>query len=316
MLGARNTGMTELTRQKVFQMASRKLRQEFEELGVIPHSGTKGGEAERLMRRFLNDHLPRRFSAVGGFIIDYQDKVSKQSDVVIYDALNCPAYRASDEAAILPNDNVAAIIEVKSTLDKERLKEAADNIRAAKSLAKTKISDGPFLVTIETLGCLFAFSSSLTLDRIAKHYSELLANQEVGSQIDIIAVLDRGTITFSAKMPTSPHWSPIVLYGLGGDAAEGVHLALGAQELGDNTLDAFLRMLIAHLASFRNSVDPSGRLWRTPGGKQLVALTYLRSITMERDPVRREEKLRRYADEAAREFASYQTKEDELPESE
>lgn len=302
--------MTELTRQKIFQMASRRLRQEFEELGVIPHSGTKGSEAERLMRKFLNDHLPRRFAAVAGFIIDNNDKVSKQTDVIVYDALNCPAYRASDEAAILPNDNVAAVIEVKSVLDKERLKEAVDNIRATKSLAKTKINDGPFLVTIETLGCLFAFHSSLTLETIAQHYNELLANQPIGSQLDIIAVLDRGTIMFSAKLPNSPHWNPIVLYGLGGEAAEGAHLALGVQNLGDDTLDAFLRLLIGHLASFRNSVDPSGRLWRFPGGKQLVALTYLRSITTERDPILRDEKLKRYAADAAREFASYATKED------
>src|SRR4051812_25038234 len=48
----RGACMTELTRQKIFQLAARRLRQEFEELGIIPHSGAKGGEAERLMRRF------------------------------------------------------------------------------------------------------------------------------------------------------------------------------------------------------------------------------------------------------------------------
>jgi hypothetical protein len=52
-------------------------------------------------------------SARAGFIIHHQDRISKQTDVVVYDALNCPVYRTSDYAGIFPADNVAAVVEVK-----------------------------------------------------------------------------------------------------------------------------------------------------------------------------------------------------------
>jgi len=71
--------------------------------------------------------LPKRFDAGSGLIIDPHDNLSKQTDVIIYDALNCPVYRASERAAIIPSDNVAAIVEVKSRIDKEKLREAFEN---------------------------------------------------------------------------------------------------------------------------------------------------------------------------------------------
>lgn len=162
--------MVNPTRQTIFSQAARKLRHDFEELSVVPHSGLKGYQAEKIIRDFLNDHLPKRFSAGAGFIIDPYDNISKQTDVVIYDALNCPVYRASDEAAIFPSSNVAAVVEVKSSLDKERLEEAFNNVLKAKQLVKYRLPESPFPITSQTLGCLFAFSSSLTLDKITEHY--------------------------------------------------------------------------------------------------------------------------------------------------
>ena len=102
--------MNKLTRQDIFEQAAKKLRQDFEALAVIPHRGAKGGESERLVREFLNRHLPGRFKAGAGFVIDKVGNVSRQLDVVIYDAMNCPVYRWSEEAAIFPADNVAAVI--------------------------------------------------------------------------------------------------------------------------------------------------------------------------------------------------------------
>lgn len=90
-----------------------------------------------MVRIFLKAHLPQRFDVGAGFIIDPLDNVSKQSDVVIYDAYNCPVYRASEEAAIFPSDNVAAVVEVKSRLTRERLHDAFQNIASTKSLRIT-----------------------------------------------------------------------------------------------------------------------------------------------------------------------------------
>ena len=110
--------MSKISRQSIFEKAACKLRQDFDELSVVPHSGLKGNQAERLVKAFLKGHLPKRFDVGSGFILDHFDNVSKQTDVIIYDAFNCPVYRASDDAGIFPSDNVAAVVEVKSRLDK------------------------------------------------------------------------------------------------------------------------------------------------------------------------------------------------------
>lgn len=275
-------------------MAAAKLRQDFQELGTVPHSGLKGDEAARLVRRFLNDHLPKRFSAGSGFTIDRLDQISKQTDVVIYDALNCPVYRASDEAGVFPADNVAAVVEVKSRLDKTRLEEAFTNIAAAKSLAKTKEPQNfPFPMASQTLGCLFAFDCELDLDTLARHYNRLLAERGLGHHVDLIAILDRAVLMMVAQPPSLP-WTSCFFEGPGGPSAEGSHLGVGVMELGEASLDGFLRFLLVHLSMFRGLVDHPG-LGR-PG--QDMKVFYLTSITFERDPQLRDLKLQRYADEA------------------
>jgi len=65
--------------------------------------------------------------------------VSKQTDVIIFNALNCPTYQASESAAIYPANNVAAVIEVKSKLDTRELEDAFNKIAGylSRSLERT-----------------------------------------------------------------------------------------------------------------------------------------------------------------------------------
>lgn len=70
--------MAMLTRFEIFAQASKRLRAEFEALSIVPHNALKGQEAERIVRDFLNGHLPKRFAAGAGFIVDPKDNVSRQ----------------------------------------------------------------------------------------------------------------------------------------------------------------------------------------------------------------------------------------------
>jgi len=175
--------MTEISRQTIFAQAARKLRQDFEELTTIPHNALKGSEAEKLIRTFLKEHLPKRFDVGSGFIIDYFNNVSKQTDVIIYDALYCPVYRLSENASIFPSNNVAAVVEVKSKLDKDQLTLSFENIFATKQLAKTQFPENSIATSL-TIGGLFAFESSISLDKIVEHYTDLLKN--IASDITLI----------------------------------------------------------------------------------------------------------------------------------
>jgi hypothetical protein len=296
--------MAELTRKIIFEQAAKKLRADFEELSLIPHRGVKGSEAEGLMEAFLSKHLPKRFAVGSGFIIDKRNVVSNQTDVVVYDAFNCPLYRASDDSAIFPSDNVAAVVEVKALLDKEKFIEACENIRATKRLAKTPMPDDfPLLVTTHTLGCIFAYRSSITLHKILDHYQEFIDEKGFNTKdhVDIIAVLDRGLITFSAQ-PKGGNWTITIIDGLGGPAMEGGHIGFGIQNLGLATLDGFFRLLLSHLMLFRGMIDHPGFDWRSAPNEGMTEIKYLTSVTYEQDPEKKKEILRAYREEVRKEF--------------
>lgn len=291
-----------VTRREIFALAAKQLRQDFHALSVIPHSGAKGGEAELLVRRFLNEHLPKRFAASSGFIIDPRDNVSKQTDVIIYDAFNCAMYRASENAAIFPSTNVVAVVEVKSILDKEKLEEAFENIAAVKALSKAKLPLPPgFLNSYQTLGTVFAFDCSITLRTLASHYGDLIRKHGLGRHIDQIVVLDKGIIGLAGK-PRGHGWNPIVYEGAGGAAGEGTHIAVGVQELKSDSLDGFLRLLLAKLDLFPSFLGHPGFDWSNTESGNQVRLEYLTSITLERDPEKKKQLLEKYAAEAKADF--------------
>src|SRR4051794_24163246 len=127
--------MNQPTIASLFAEAAKRLRTEFEFIRATnPHPGEKGGEAEAVLRRFLNDHLPHRFRATSGIVIDTENSLSKQTDVIVYDALSSPVYRASETTQIVPAQATAAVIEVKSSLSKEELTDAYAKIASVKSL--------------------------------------------------------------------------------------------------------------------------------------------------------------------------------------
>lgn len=296
--------MQKLTRQEILSQAAKKLRQDFDELLTVPHSALKGHEAEKLVRKFLADHLPKRFGVGSGFIIDQRDEISKQTDVVIYDAFNCPTYRVSDDAAIFPSDNVAAVIEVKSRLDKKELEDAFKNIQQTKALSKTTPPDVPFYVKSQTLGCLFAFDSAISMDKVAEHYTSLIRKHGIGHHIDIIVVLDKGIITLSAKL-RGFSWNTAIIEGMGGPYAEGSHIGIGNNKLKEDSLDGFLLLLLANLIPFRGMTPHPGFNWQDTASKGEVKLTYLMSITTETDPILKKRKLKEYETEVMEEFAKH-----------
>lgn len=299
--------MQSVSRQQIFEQAAKKLRADFEELSVVPHALLKGNQAEALVKAFLKAHLPKRFAVGSGFIIDSRDQISKQTDVIIYDALNCPVYRASEDAAIIPADNVAAVIEVKANLDKERLTEAAENCRAVKNLVKTKNpfgkerdkEDGPSLS--QTFFAVFGFQSALTSETLTSHYHRSIVDNGLGRHIDLMLLLDRSVSTLAIRMPETDSWSPAFIQGFPPNT-EGTHISVGTHELGAASLDGFLRFLLPQLTFFREITGHPGFNWGAMGASNMARVQYLTTMTDEMDPVRRKEKLEKYAADVAAEF--------------
>jgi hypothetical protein len=297
--GSRVAAMN-VTRKAIFEQAAKKIRTDFEALTTVPHNALKGSEAERLVRQFLNNHLPKRFCAGAGFIIDSQERISKQTDVVIYDAINCPVYRASEEAGIFPSDNVAAVVEVKSRLTKAELRDGFEKIANVKRLSKTPLSHyrlgSPSLV--QTMGCVLAFTSELTLETTQQEYGALIKEFDLGFHPDVVAVLDRGMITLVNHARGTVGWAPILAYeGIHGSAAEGAYIGVGSNELGESTLDHFLRLVLMYLTYFREIVAHPGFDWHAGAKGERISVTPLKAVTLETDPQLREQKLKQYDEE-------------------
>ena len=116
----------------------------------------------------------------------------------------------------------------------------------------------------------------------------------------MICVLDKGIVTPVLSLPDDPGWGVAFLEGLGG--AEGAHVGIGIQPLGVAALDAYFRLLLAHLSMFRSVVDHPGFGWGKHLPKGMVKVAYLTSITNETDPEKRRERLEQYATRAREEF--------------
>jgi hypothetical protein len=160
--------------------ASKKLRDEFEHIRETnSHNGEKGTEVQNVLKEFLNIQLPQRFRATSGFVIDIENQMSDHQDVIIYDAMSSAVFRYEKENQIVPSDAVAAIIEVKSVLNKAELEDAFSKIEEVKKLRKRPLGEmdqkptASEMTTTATLGVEFGFETNTKLDTLAAHCAEL-----------------------------------------------------------------------------------------------------------------------------------------------
>lgn len=169
-----------LTPLDLLQAAGRQLQAEFREIkDSNPHAGDSGAEAEEILKQFLRDRLPRRFAIESGIVLGSQGAVSRQTDLIVYDAMSAPVYRKGPRTHIVPRDNVAAVIEVKSKLSKDQLADAVDKIARIKRMPASPISGADEPVTMgpminsATWGCVFAYDAYTSLETLAENLREL-----------------------------------------------------------------------------------------------------------------------------------------------
>ena len=249
----------------LIQSAAKQLRQDFEEIqNNNPHAAESGAEAELILKAFLKDRLPRRFDIETGLVVGQDGTVSRQTDLIIFDALNSPVYRKGPKIHILPRDNVAAVIEVKSKLNKDQLKDAAKKIASVKTLRPTPITniDQPVtfsdMIMTNTLGCVFAFDSYTSLVALADNLKEINSEYDSSDWIDLVVILDKGYIGYAIQLPFEQHFPGW----FGGACVDDFllppyYIHLVKHESGGLTLNHFFVKLMAHLTFFRkrSSID-------------------------------------------------------------
>lgn len=191
---------TKFNVEDLLKLTADTLENEFNKARIVTHYATSGKQAEDLLINLLNKHLPKRFAATTGFAIDIENKVSRQSDILLYDALNSAHFPISTDGQLILIDHLIAVIEVKSNLTKSQLTDAATKIASVKSLKqdhdikrKTR--------TDNCLGIVFVYESEIDLEAAAEHLHELNSARPRNEWIDTIVILGRGMVSYTLQLP-------------------------------------------------------------------------------------------------------------------
>jgi len=139
------------------------------------HSESEGSYCEDLVRAFLRETLPKRFSVDTGFVLGTETDVpwrsgdppawnwkrttaSPQLDVIVHDTdAFAPVIRTGEFVIVLP-DAVHAVIEVKKTLTSTQLQRGLMNLAATRHLVAQWRGGGRLLFT-----AIFAFQAEAGL---------------------------------------------------------------------------------------------------------------------------------------------------------
>jgi hypothetical protein len=241
----------------LISQAAKKLRDDFEHIReTISHSGEKGGETEDNVREFLNGHMPKRFHATKGFVIDADNQMSDHQDVIIYDEQSSAVYKYDGANQIVSADAVAAIMEVKAVLNKSQLEEAFAKIEEVKRLEKRPISEmdqkttASTLTTTGTLGIILGFGSDISLEKLAEHCVVLNEKYETAHRPDIIVVLDVGVINYTVQFVGAQNMGDLAVASDDEFVIPPCYVRLVAREDGAFSLNRLFTHLLSHLALY------------------------------------------------------------------
>ena len=186
----------------ILRRVSRKLLEDFEISANINHSGSKGMFRETSLREFLKEgRLPQRYGIGTGEIVGRARNVSHQSDLIIWDNFNGIALLLNNATQVFPIEAVYGVIEVKSTLSKQELVKALENIKSVKALTpKENIIQSNPVMQIgyprpTPFGMVFAYGlSNNSLDSLRANLKEWEDNNSPEHWPNMIAVLGHGII--------------------------------------------------------------------------------------------------------------------------
>ena len=163
----------------------------------IDHNSSKGTFREQIIRKLLRPFLPGEYGISSGQAFDNEGNISKQLDIVVYDSLHSYIAPYTDDFIYFPSESIYGNIEIKSILNKTSLIEAMLNIDSLKSLKRDVIDTfhinpmKPLVVnnvtwnieaTNEYFGVIFAYESSISINKIFENMKAAVDNKNVTRQ--------------------------------------------------------------------------------------------------------------------------------------
>jgi hypothetical protein len=101
---------------------------------LTTQSKLQGDYYEALIKDFISRFIDDKLSVKHGLIFN-NDQLSRECDIIIYEKGKKPLFESGD-LVIVNQDAVKFVVQVKSTLTSDTLKEAIDNLREVKKINK------------------------------------------------------------------------------------------------------------------------------------------------------------------------------------
>lgn len=166
----------------------------------MSHQGEKGRNNEHVLQAFLNDHLPRRYCVSTGKVISANGQESGQVDLIVHDRMTTPAFVEARAWSLVPIESVYAVISVKTTLNKEELRDSLDSIAKVRALPRAAaiMYDAGHMIAVREedvlrpRGFVFAFRSSWSTPEGAdKAFQDLLPGVDDALRPNAVCALNQ-----------------------------------------------------------------------------------------------------------------------------
>ena len=230
-----------------FRAVSRELRARYEACRVGGmHGGEKGLRIEGALRSLLAAHLPPRYGLSRGEVVSFAGEVSRQIDIVVYDAHHAPLLQETEESGIFAAESVYATIEVKRILHTPQIEAIVTNTASVKTLDRSgivaehgghRILHGP-RANPPIFGAVFAFDGASVKDILIPELHRQQAPLPRECWVDCICILDKALIYNFVPGAEQGEFSPGFI---------GPNSVLGYYESGEDTLLLFYLFLMAQL---------------------------------------------------------------------
>ncbi len=174
----------------IFDGLAKQMLLDFDQIRKeITHKGERGTQQEETLKGFLSKYLPKKYGVGSGEIINPFDQVSRQCDIVIYNALESPLLLIREGYQLFPIESVLATIEVKSSVNTRSIVEIVDNISSIQKLYLEEKEKIPFC-------CFFSYKTDFSGDeksrKTAEHFAKYCKDLPPAVFFDLGCILDSG----------------------------------------------------------------------------------------------------------------------------
>ncbi len=122
---------------KVFHRVQQQMLADLSVSGMFEHASSAGAAAEHHWIRLFERYLPQRYRAAPTFVIDADGRRSRQIDLAIFDNLYAPLLFPHEAGLHIPAESVYAVFEIKPTISKQWLRDAAEKAASVRALRRT-----------------------------------------------------------------------------------------------------------------------------------------------------------------------------------